>query len=358
MARSEVESDLQVYLRQINDIGLLDAESERTLGWSVKNDECPAARERLVQSNLRLVVSIAKHYTNRGLSLTDLIEEGNIGLIRAVEGFDPAQGARFSTYASWWIKQAIKRALINAAQPIHVPAYMVELIAKWKQVSARFEEEHGRQPTLDELAHLLDMPVKKVSIIRNAGRAMYLPSSGALDDDGQPINFSEAITDTRNGRPEESVLRSDELDTIYKLLDAIDEREARVLRLRFGLDGKEPLTLKQIGCEIGLTRERVRQIEVEALRKLNTRLLDERPSQFFKALVESALPCTVDEEECPSPAGKLTNGNGNSNGHENGNGNGKRNGATEHAASRGQGRPRSIKPRRDDDATPLSRAAG
>lgn len=353
MARSEVESDLQVYLRQINDIGLLDADQERSLGWSVKNDECPVARERLVQSNLRLVVSIAKHYTNRGLSLTDLIEEGNIGLIRAVEGFDPAQGARFSTYASWWIKQAIKRALINAAQPIHVPAYMVELIAKWKQVSARFEEEHGRQPTLDELAHLLDMPAKKVSIIRNAGRAMYLPSSGALDDDGQPINFSESITDTRNGRPEESVLRSDELDTIYKLLDAIDEREARVLRLRFGLDGKEPLTLKQIGHEIGLTRERVRQIEVEALRKLNSRLLDERPSQFFKAMVAAAPACRPDEEDdnAPLPAAKLAKANAN------GHANAKRNGRGDHAA-RGPGRPRSIKPRRDDGTTPLTRAAG
>jgi RNA polymerase primary sigma factor len=316
MARSEVESDLQVYLRQINDIGLLNAEEEKGLGWSVKNDECPAARERLVQSNLRLVVSIAKHYTNRGLSLTDLIEEGNIGLIRAVEGFDPAQGARFSTYASWWIKQAIKRALINAAQPIHVPAYMVELIAKWKQVSSRFEEEHGRQPTLDELAHLLDMPAKKVSIIRNAGRAMYLPSSNALDDDGQPINFSESLADTRNGRPEESVLRTDELDTIYKLLDAIDEREARVLRLRFGLDGKEPLTLKQIGHEIGLTRERVRQIEVEALRKLNTRLLDEKPSQFFRG------EALADDTACTGDTlGKANGTNGHSQTTTNANGN-------------------------------------
>ncbi len=287
MSRAELESDLQLYLKQINDIPLLTPEQEKDLGWKVVNDTCPSARELLVRANLRLVVSIGKHYTNRGLSLTDLIEEGNIGLIRAVEGFDPAQGARFSTYASWWIKQAIKRALINAVQPIHVPAYMVELIAKWKQGSHRFEEEHGRPPTVEEMSKILGLSPKKVGIIRNAGKAFQSTSQTPIGADGEMMNFSDAITDTRCPRPEERLFREEELGTIYRLLDAIDEREAQVLRLRFGLDGKEPLTLKQIGSEIGLTRERVRQIEVEALRKLNLRVGDDRPSRFFKEAMDA-----------------------------------------------------------------------
>jgi RNA polymerase primary sigma factor len=282
-AIGDLQSGLQLYLRQINEIPLLTADDEKQLGWSIINDNCPRARERMIRANLRLVVSIAKNYANRGLTLQDLIEEGNVGLLRAVEGFDPAQGARFSTYASWWIKQAIKRALINAVQPIHVPAYMVELIAKWKQASRKLESRLGRPPTLPELAEEMQLPLKKLRIIKRAIKAVRSPAQAPVDEQGEVMSFAEMLPDHRGGCPSETMVKGDELSTIRRLLDAIDEREARILRMRFGFDGQEPLTLKQIAQEIGISRERVRQIADEALRKLNSQLNDERPSRFFRA---------------------------------------------------------------------------
>lgn len=278
----EVISDVQAYVREVNETPLLTIEEERELGWAIINENCPASRERMIRSNLRLVISIARNYANRGLPMTDLIEEGNIGLMRAVEGFDPAQGARFSTYASWWIKQAMKRALINAMQPVHVPGYMVELIAKWKEASRKLEAELGVPPTLQQLADHMQLPLRKVRIIKRAIKAFQSLSSTGAAGDSDLRSLGEMIADERAGQPTDRMFRQDEVDTLRKLLDAIDEREAEILRLRFGLDGQTPLTLKEISDAVGLSRERVRQVVDEALVKLNEQLSDDMPSRFFR----------------------------------------------------------------------------
>jgi RNA polymerase primary sigma factor len=275
MASTAVQSGLQLYLRQINESPLLTADQEKELARRIIEHNDPAARERMVRSNLRLVVNIAKHYVNRGLSLPDLIEEGNIGLLKAVEGFDPENGSRFSTYASWWIKQAIKRALINSVQPIHIPAYMVEMMSKFKQAMRQLEDQLGRLPNIDELSDYLKMSVKKLKIIKKAVKAYHSPTqfTGAGSADGEEMTISDVVADTHNPTPEESVCGTDELRQLQELLEQIDDRAARILKLRYGLDGQDPMTLKEIGTQIGLTRERVRQIEHDALRKLRDAML-------------------------------------------------------------------------------------
>src|SRR5438552_14525473 len=242
MASTAVQSSLQLYLRQINESPLLSADEEKQLARRIIHHQDMGAREHMVRSNLRLVVNIAKHYINRGLSLQDLIEEGNVGLLKAVEGFDPENGCRFSTYASWWIKQAIKRALINGAQPIHIPAYMIEMMTKFKQANRELEEILKRLPTIEELSDHMKMSRKKLNIIKKAVKAYNSPTqSGSADGE---LTINELVADTHNPGPDEEVMDNDELQQLSELLTHIYEREAKILRMRYGLDRGGPMALK------------------------------------------------------------------------------------------------------------------
>jgi RNA polymerase primary sigma factor len=270
---SSPQTPLETYLREINETALLSAEDEQELAARIADGDAEA-RDRMVRANLRLVVNIARGYSGKGLGLQDLIEEGNLGLLRAVEGYDPTVGTRFSTYASYWIKQSIKRALINSAKTIRIPAYMVELLSKWRRANSRLSEALGRTPTPEEIARVLGLPKKKLPIIKKAIRIYN--STPQTDQAEAGWSLGEMVMDERAKTPEDELLESDVLKHVMEMIERMDTREATVLRMRFGLEGCEPHTLKEIGEELGLTRERVRQIETEALKRLADGLKDPR----------------------------------------------------------------------------------
>jgi RNA polymerase primary sigma factor len=268
--RGSSSSAMSIYLREIRTTRLLTAEEEIELALKVEaGDE--KARQRMIESNLRLVVKIAKRYINRGLPFTDLVEEGNIGLIRAVERFRAEKGCRFSTYATWWIRQAIERALINQVRTIRVPVHVSDDMDRVRRVGDALLRDLGREPTSRELADRTGLAVKYVRRLLELRRRSFSIDQ-ALDEDGE-FTLHERIEDPNAPDPVESMHTRTVLDTLRTLIRGLNAREKRILALRFGLQGDDdPMTLESIGHEFGVTRERVRQIQIDALHKMRDAL--------------------------------------------------------------------------------------
>lgn len=274
---------LDTYLADINEVALLAPEQEIELSKRVQRGDLEA-REHMIRANLRLVVSIAKNYVNRGLSFMDLIEEGNIGLMKAVEKFDHNAGCRFSTYATWWIKQGIRRSLVNTVKTVRVPSYMSEIVSRWKATAMELNYRLGRQATTGEIAEELELPENNWDVVRDTVQSNSGPVH-SMNDEGGAV-FADVIEDTRTRSPEDQILEAMEIGRMHELIDKLDTREARILRLRFGLGSGDPMTLKAIGKRFGLTRERVRQMEQQALEKLGEVMSrefgEERPAPRVK----------------------------------------------------------------------------
>ncbi len=259
------EDPIQFYLRSIGRVKLLTAKEEIELARRVAAGDL-LAKKRLVQANLRLVVSVAKKYQGRGLPFLDLIQEGNLGLIRAAEKFDPERGYKFSTYATWWIRQGITRALADKSRTIRVPVHMVETINNLRKVTRKLSQKLDRRPTMDELAKEMNVSLGKVKEILAANRSpLSLDTPYGEDDDN---TLAELVEDESSKTPEDSTAMSLMSDDVRKVLAVLTPREREVLVLRFGLNDGKPRTLEQVGRLVGITRERTRQIELKALRFL------------------------------------------------------------------------------------------
>lgn len=265
----ESDSSLKLYLREISKTPLLTPEEEVQLAAKIKKGD-KDARSHMIRANLRLVVKIAQDYSGYGLPISDLISEGNIGLMKAVERFDPAKGGKLSTYAAWWIKQSIKRALANQSKTIRLPVHMVDKIAKMRRISTILAEALGREPTEEELADEIGLPRRKLAMLKQASQR---PTSlDAPINEGEATEYGEIIGDDRAGNPLEMLADKNLQGQLDGLLAVLDERERKIIDERFGLTGKKPLTLEEVGRQFGVTRERIRQLQNSALTKMRRAL--------------------------------------------------------------------------------------
>jgi RNA polymerase primary sigma factor len=266
---NESDTGLNRYLREIGRIPRLTPQQEIELAKKIKKGD-PEARERMISSNLRLVVTIAHDYANLGLPLLDLISEGNIGLTKAVERFDPTKGAKLSTYAMWWIKQTIKRALANQSKTIRLPVHLVDKITKVRRVSRQMSEELGREPTDDELGEEIGIASEKVARLKGVGVRPASLDASIGDDDS--TEFGAVIEDDGAQTPFELLRNKNLLGEVDGLIAVLDAREKKIISQRFGLDGGKPKTLEDVGKNFGVTRERIRQLQNIALTKLRRAL--------------------------------------------------------------------------------------
>lgn len=260
------DDSVRLYLREIGKIPLLNPEEELELAHKVKDGD-KNAKDKMAEANMRLVVSIAKRYSGRGLDFLDLIQEGNTGLLRAVEKFDPDKGFKFSTYATWWIRQAITRAIADQARTIRIPVHMVETINKLLRTQRRLTQELNREPTNEEIAAAMDMEVDKVEYVMKIKQDITSLDANVRDDDDDSV-LGDFIEDTDTRTPDESASEQLLKEQVKEMLGVLTDREQKILKMRFGLEDGKSHTLEEVGQEFSVTRERIRQIEAKALSKL------------------------------------------------------------------------------------------
>ena len=264
MQNPEQES-LNIYLQQISVVPLITVQEEIELADLIKKGDAKA-REKMITANLRLVVKIAQQYANIGLTLLDLINEGNIGLMKAVERFDPTKGGKLSTYAAWWIKQSIKRALANQSKTIRLPVHMVDRVTQMRRTATELGERLGRDPTDEELASEMNLPISRITHLKSVSKKPASLDTPIGDDESSTLG--EVVADDNAISPFEKLQSKSLIGDVNIVLSMLDPREADIIRLRFGLEGRDPMTLEEVGAKIGVTRERVRQLQEQALRQL------------------------------------------------------------------------------------------